>query len=398
MEPEEEPMAYSLFSSNNGKWYDASQLVHDIEYTTSLESQPGKLTFMVEKDPTGKYQVSIGSVVRFYSDKRLVFEGKVFTVETDRTDVYRITAYDALRYLKNSNCILVENMSLNDLFAKIINAYGLKGTTTKWIYEQLKSSTVPPLETHNFWDKTCFDILDYYMSSVGTKLYANSVAPLKGENSTANVISRLYLRCKGETIQMRELRYDFWYNEDGTPRTKFLKIGDGSLLTDYNYKVDIDNDVYNRFMFVYNNKDATSEGSDETHEQVQKKQLFAGIDSGHIVTNTNTSLDGKAIGENTIPKWGVLCKVIEVNTLEYPNLIAEYMKAAVEFYNQPSRTLKIDALGYDGVYAGSGFFLELSKLGVTMPVYVVSATHRYNADEHTMELEVSTNKDMRAFL
>ena len=58
---------------------------------------------MVEKDPTGKYQVSIGSVVKFYSDKRLVFEGKVFTVETDRTDVYRITAYDALRYLKNSN-------------------------------------------------------------------------------------------------------------------------------------------------------------------------------------------------------------------------------------------------------------------------------------------------------
>ena len=289
-------------------------------------------------------------------------------------------------------------MTLNDLFSKIINAYGLKGSTTNWIYEQLKSSTVPPLETHNFWDETCFDILDYYMSSVGTKLYANSVAPLKGDNSTTNVVSRLYLRCKGDTIQLRELRYDFWYNEDGTRRTKFLKIGDGSLLTDYNYKVDIDNDVYNRFMFVYNDKDATSEGSDETHEQVQKKQLFAGIDSGHIVSNTNTTLDGKAIGENTIPKWGVLSKVIEVNTLEYPNLIAEYMKAAVEFYSQPSRTLKIDALGYDGVYAGSGFFLELSKLGITMPVYVTSATHRYNADEHTMELEVSTNKDMRAFL
>ena len=56
--------------------------------------------------------------------------------------------------------------------------------------------------------------------------------------------------------------------------------------------------------------------------------------------------------------------------------------------------MKIEALGFNGINAGDGFVFRLNKLGIENMVYVLSATHHYNADIHTMTLEVSTAKNM----
>ena len=56
--------------------------------------------------------------------------------------------------------------------------------------------------------------------------------------------------------------------------------------------------------------------------------------------------------------------------------------------------MKLEALGYNGVNAGDGFLLRLKKLNYEGMVYVISATHNYGSDMHTMSLEVCTAKNM----
>lgn len=389
-------MLISYFEGNKGKTYNVSDIVHDIEYTTSLDSQPGKLTFMLEKDNSDSLRVGVGSPVQFFSNGKAVFYGKVFNIETDISDVYKVVAYDMMRYLKNSDSILVDETfsGIDQLMAKIMNAYNLKYRIADWVDEV----NLQPLDSHYFSNDTLFDMLQYYMDIESERLTKSlkSGSVYKSKESD-NLLVRLYLKCNLNTIELREVMYDFLYDENGEKKTKALLIGDESLMTNYNYKVDIDKDTYNRLIFVYNEEDTSTTSTDDTNTQVKEKQMFAAMDAGHVISNTGTSLDGTTIGENTMSKWGILSKVIELKNIEASNKLDEYMKASLEMYSQPNRTLRINAIGYDGLFAGSGFYLHLSKLGVNYPVYIVSATHRYNADEHMMELEVSTNLNMRKF-
>lgn len=387
-------MAYRMFiakiEDTSTDLFEVSEIVHNIEYTTSLESQPGKLSFMLEKDTSNVLDIRIGSPVQFTSDGKGIFYGNIFTIETDSTDVYRVVAYDKMRYLKNSDCILCdETHTLETLFKKILDAYNLQGNLGKWKNEV----KLQPLVEHYFNNETLFDILEYYMMAEIDRLTKNATSTSVYKDS--DILVRPYLRCNYNKIEMGEIMYDFLYDENGKKRTEFLQIGDESLMTDYRYKVDIDKDTYNRFIFVYNEK---SSNSKDTNTQVEKKQMFASMDAGHTISNTNTSLDGTKIGENTLSTWGVLTKIIELKSIEQSNMLDEYMKACVEIYSMAKRTLKINAIGYDGIKAGSGFYLHITKLGIDYPVYVVSATHRYDAESHTMELEVSTNDNMRMFL
>lgn len=395
-------MAYTMFISyikdgkNSYETFDVTNIVHSIEYTTSLDSQPGKLTFMLEKDSSNTLKIGVGSPVQFFSDGKAIFYGKIFVIETDMSDVYKVTAYDPLRYLKNSDSVIVDEnySSIEELFNDIVKFNNLEGKLASW----KKQVNLQPLEPHNFPNDTLFDILNYYMQ-IESERMTKSLKPnsLYLTNNPSNLLTRLYLKCNLNKIEMREILYDFLYEEDGTKKTSFLLIGDESLLVNYNYKVDIDKSTFNRLIFVYNEEDADSTSTD-TNTQVKEKQVYAAMDAGYEINLPNSSLNGQKIGENTISRWGVLSKIIELKNIEIQEKLEEYMKVAIEVYSQPNRTLKVNAIGYDGIYAGSSFYLHLSKLGVNYPVYVVSATHRYEADEHMMELEIATNSNMRKFL
>ena len=392
-------MAYTLFTSyedENGKPYifDVSQLAHDIRLTTSLESQARRLTFQLERDPYDKFKIAIGSQVQFFSSTRCLFFGKVFTIETDLSDVYMVVAYDKMRYLKNEDAVLVDSTyKLDTLFNNIMEKYSLAHEVSNWT----KQVTLSNLEEHHFWNKSLFDILDYYMRLEEIRL--NIPYDIASQISESNIIKRrFYLKCDVNRIQLREVYYDFLYEEDGTPKTKFLLIGDNSLLTNYRYKVDIDNNVYNRFIFVANEENQNSAQSDDTNTQVNEKQLVAAIDAGYRISNTDTSLDNTKIGENTLMTWGILSTIITLDNAEEKNKLSVYMKSVVESMSQANKTLKLNAIGNDDIAAGSAFFLYLSKLGMSFPVYVLSATHVFDEGEHTMELDVCTNANMRNFL
>lgn len=447
--------------------WDISELVHDIEYTTSIMGQAGKLSFAIEKD-TGNsgFQISMGDCVLFWHNDNKVFKGYIFSAETNIDESFRVVAYDQLRYLQfHSNEIIKDDMNIEDVFNKIILEVGIPKENTKIVGNIDKSIKI---KSKIFTDTSYYEILKYAIDwtnsfaltaevenlqeiKIGDEVFysggksyagANDTSPatsnrvsgnakvtnisangihkyhLRGDLASSNnsnvygwvdestitnitTMNKLldnfyYLRDNFGTLELRETKYCGTYDENGNKIQNWLIIGDGSLLTDYTYQVDIDRNTFNEFLFMYNPKNKNSSDS-ETNKQVQGATLVGAIQAGSTIQKTGTSLDNTKVGENTIPKWGKLRKIVTVNDVSDKDLLAKYMKINVEHFNQPTRSLKLSALGYDGVYAGDTFHLLLGKLQMNTAVYVLNATHRYNGDMHTMELEVNTSPDIKVF-
>ena len=395
-----------IYNNENSEGFDVSEIVHGIEYTTSILGQAGKLTFTLEKDPNNILKIGVGSLVKFWhSDnntekEKPIFMGNIFTIGTTERNDYRVVAYDQLRYLQNHNNFVIPHNEhdLKYYFGLICEqenfTYWKIGNWIKYVDKSVK------IAGNNFVDYSDFDILQYCMNEYALHCYLR----IKTENITPDYIMsgigkikrtfytpKFYLKDNFGVLELREILTDFIYDDYGNEKKEFLVIGDESLLTSYDYEIDIDKDTSNEFYFMYNKKDDNSNESTETNKQVNEKSLLVSFQAGVPISGTNTKLDGQTIGNNTIPKWGKLRKFVTLSTSKISSEVRLYMEQLVSIYNQPTRKMRINAIGLDGVVAGSSFVLKLDKLGINYSTYVISATHRYDADHHTMELEVNAN-------
>lgn len=395
--------------------FDVSEIVHDIEYTTSILGQAGKLTFTLEKDltPNSEFQIDVGSLVKFWhSDdddekEKPVFLGHVFTVSTDSAESCRVVAYDSTRYLQNhENLIIPERENNLEYFFNLICTMEKFGKSEIVNWNKYITGNVG-IRGQVFQDESAFNILlfcmeDYAVSNflyITAKNFNMIEAGLNGMKiRTAHVTPRFYIRDNFGTLQLREIFTDFIYNDDGTEKNEFIIVGDESLLTDYQYEVDIDKDTFNEFYFMYNKTKNGANNTTETNRQVDEKSLIVALQAGTEIKNTNTKLDGQVIGEDTIPKWGSLRKIITLNDSTLDGNAVFYIKELVELFNKPTRSMRISALGYDGLYAGNSFIFSLKKLKINYPAYIISATHRYDGGSHTMDLEVNTNPMMELYV
>lgn len=367
----------------NGEGYDISEIVHSIEYTTSILGQPGKLSFIVEKDPNDILQMALGNMIKFWTVDEFkqetgVFQGYIFNIGTDGTEAYRVLAYDQMRYLQNHDDWDMSGKSLPEVFEYICGKCQLN-------YEVF---AIPDRSTKVnekiFIDASYFEMLQYAIDWTNTYQRPERTNDL-------DIGVYWYIRDNFGTLQLREVKYCSSHDENRLPVDDYLIIGDESLLMDYQYEVDIDKNTFNEFYFTYNDK---SKAAATTNTQVQRPTPVGAIQAGTPISGTNTSLDGQTIGDDTIPKWGKLRKYVSVNDISDKDLLAEYMRLNVEHFNEPGRSIKLSALGYDGIYAGSTFVLRLKKLEIDYMVYVISATHKYDGDTHTMDLEINTNSGM----
>lgn len=344
--------------------FDVSSLAHDMTYTSSLMGQPGKLTMTLEKDPNGILTMTVGDKVLFLDeDGSRVFSGKIFTLGTDRSDSYSVTAYDQMRYLQNHDYINLdgeENKSLQDIFVKICTQGGFT--------YQIKTPCMEPLEPHLFIDQSYFEILQYCIEQ--TNLKTNR---------------QYFVRDRGGILELNEITANFGKvdNSPNIPQMPSLNvegplgdfmgspliIGDGSLLTDYRYEVDIDKETCTEVYLMESIKNS-SVNSDK--EKTDKKLVYAQI-----------SADKAA-------KWGRLRKIINIKEQQSEEKLKEYAMLELEVYAKSSKTMRLEALGYP-LYAGDGFKLMLDKLGLNISMYVMAVTHTYG-DIHTMSLDVSTGE------
>lgn len=463
-------MSYTMhiIDQESSDIFDVSELVFDINHTTTLQGQPGKLTFNLKKDPNNILQISMGSVVKFWCDKVPIFYGFIFNIKVNREETYQVIAYDQMRYLKNHNYLFMKDMNLIDVFNQICTHEKIK--KSKILGKAKFLNTSNNLEPHHFNDVSDFEILQYAINEtnifttkkdfdkktkilsvgaivnyIGGESFVSPTAKLpatinrtagtatitiikegathkyhiKGitsnvygwvdessisleNNNFSNLIDQSYyfIRDNFGTLELNDIESNVkyrrtgieggmtkvwtgkeWYKYDETLRENLepLIIGDESLLTDYTYELDIDKDTYNQLVLMDTIK--------ETSETKDKDK------SNKIVSYAEQD-------DESVKKWGVLRKIVNLKT-NYTEAdsatkkrIEEYVKLSLLEGAQINKTLKLEALGYNGVNAGDGFLLRLKKLGIEQMMYVISATHHYDSNKHTMSLDVSTSKNL----
>ena len=208
-----------LQNSNDGTIYNISDLAEEIEVYSTIEGDAGKLTCLLQKDPNDLLNISNGSIISFIVDGKGFFFGYVFKIGTDDEENYQITAYDQMRYLKNSDIYAIKNLTASGIFSKICKDKGLR--------YNIKVPTKYIPDAYVYDNKTLYNIIERGMNLAS--LYDKK---------------RYFVKDNFGTIVWSEL---------GAEKTN-IQLGDNTSVTSYRYEKTIDSDVYNQIKLYRNNK------------------------------------------------------------------------------------------------------------------------------------------------
>lgn len=113
---------YELLIENGNHFY--SPAVNGVvEWRTDRRGSPGKLTFSVVND--GIIKMAEGNAVRLVKDGTPLFFGFIFTLKRDKKQIIDVTALDQLRYLKNKDSYVYENLTASKVIEMIAADFNL---------------------------------------------------------------------------------------------------------------------------------------------------------------------------------------------------------------------------------------------------------------------------------
>ncbi len=303
---------------------DYAEVVTEAEFSSQRFDAPGKLTFSSIEE--GSNSIEMGSPVTLAVDGKPVFKGYVFTAERNRYGETTYTAYDQLRYLKANASYTFEAMTLGQIISRIASDFGLKTgklEDTGYAFPCLIKE-----------DESCLDIIFEALSQ------------------TIIQTGRIF----NFYDQAGELTLTEAKNMCGT-----TLVGDGSLVTDYTYKCDIDSNTYNRIKLVRPNSE-TGKADVYLHEDTE-----------------------------TIKKWGLLQYYDQVdenlNEAQIDQMCAQYL----QYYNRIMQTLTLEGLGVIGIRAGSIVPVRIGAihdLNVLRLLLAEKVTHTFEEGVHTMSITV----------
>lgn len=312
-----------IASKKTGKMLECSRCVQEITYTTNRTGSPGQLDFTIIK--AGELSFLEGDVVRFSVDGQLVFYGWVFTKTKDRWGVINVTCYDRLRYLKANASYAFYGETASSILKQIAGDFQLDlGEVADTGY------AIPSLLEE---DQCCIDIINDAIQQ--TLLNTGKIYVL-------------YDNGKGLSLKAPE---DMKSN---------VLIGEKSLLTDYTYKTDIDEQTYNSIKLVRPN------------EETGRADVYIVQDS------------------STIGRWGLLQLYQTVDGDANEAQIMAQAQSSLKYYNRRMRTLSFSSLGVVGLRAGMMVLMKVPDLGdISLDQYVLleKVTHTFRSDDHTMEIE-----------
>jgi hypothetical protein len=216
------PIFEVIIDNRDGTMWNVSQLVSEASWKTSRIGKAGQLQLTVVRNPLHNEQqliINPGDVVRVRMDGEKLFYGYVFILEETHERELRITAYDQLRYLMESDSYVRTNVTATQVIRDNVLAVGL----------------------------ILGDLAD-----TGHKIprFLQDGQP------------RLDIICKAldETLMADERLFVFYDDagnlvlRDVEDMTVDLILGDGSLVYGYSSKREIDSDTYNRVKLVKDNK------------------------------------------------------------------------------------------------------------------------------------------------
>lgn len=442
--------------------WDVSTLAHNIEYSTSLLAQPGKLTFTLERDPNKLLKLEIGLRVIFKHDGKGIFNGFIFKIETSNKGTYSITAYDSLRYFKNHDYKTIGEgeRTMKDIFIDVCTAMNLDYKVVGYA-----ASDKEKLHKHAWLDKSYFEMMNECIEEMNQRSVSVRVYDSNGQyfdeekkqyyferydtaESQQKIPKKFFVKDDFGVVtltdidsnwKIREVEKVLMQNKSAYESNPILLnkveinpyiIGDESLLTGYNYSLDIDSDSYNEVIFMKNNsgnksaekatvlsaeptgwKDRIKQGHATTNDgiwayqewkagrypnagpktvawlsdEIEKtiKGQLKNSDVSHAATEMRTDFQ---------KKWGILRHIAALNDGYSDAQLEEYTKLFLEENMRIKKRISLEALGIDGMDAGDGLVFSLKRLNVEAEkMYIISATHHYNADMHTMSLDVCTD-------
>lgn len=319
-------MVYELIilEKRTGNAWDAAPQVQSATYTTNRTGSPGTLKFTV--NASGGLSFVEGDPVRFSVDGQLIFLGWVFTKSRDRHAVIEVTCYDQLRYLKASASYCFTGRTAGEIITEIAEDFQL--TVGRL------DNTGYPIPTLIMEEKSCLDIIS---TAIQRTLLATGTLYTFFDDGGA-----LSLREAGSMVG------------EGV-------VGTCSLLTDYSYKTDIDQQTYNSIKLSRPN------------EATGRADVFQVMDSGNI------------------GKWGLLQLYQTVDEAMNDAQVESQARAMLKYHNRRFRTLKVQALGILGLRAGQMLMMDVDHLGdinLHGLVLLERVSHTFKNDLHTMDFDV----------
>ena len=310
-------------NKSSGRIWECSNSVEQVTWTTERTGSPGTLKFTVLK--AGALSYTEGDAVRFSVDGKLQFFGWVFTKSKNRWGEIETTCYDRLRYLKANASYAFYAQTAGDILRQIAADFQIGVGEV--------ADTGYPIPSFCAEDESCLDIIgdvvQQTLLATGQVYVAfddgNGLALRRPQDMISNVV-----------------------------------IGERSLLTDYTYKTDIDEQTYNSIKLVRPN------------EETGMADVFLAEDSYNIT------------------QWGLLQLYQTVDGDVNDAQVKAQAAASLEYYNRRMRTLRVSSLGVPGLRAGQMVLMKVPGLGdINLEQYVLleQVTHTWENDVHTMEFE-----------
>lgn len=118
-------MSFELLSySVNHKRYLLPVVKDEVRWVTERAGSPGRLEFSYIRDSALK--LLEGDPVRFTVGGRPVFYGYLFSKRRDSAHEPEVVCYDQLRYFKNRDTLVYQNLTAGGLVKRLAQNYGLK--------------------------------------------------------------------------------------------------------------------------------------------------------------------------------------------------------------------------------------------------------------------------------
>ena len=274
---------------------------------------------------------TVGSTVRLKVDGVRMFVGFVFQTSIDKYGVMSFTAYDNLRYLKNTfSNYYPKTYKIKEVIDDIATSFELP---VGYIED------IPDQGTHLMIDNEC--ALDVICRLV----------------DTAMVLTGRILVFYADDKSHLTLRYADDMISD-------VLIGDNSLATEYSLSVSIDEDTYNQ-IFLYR----TSEGM-------------------------GRRIAGTAQDDSTKLLWGPLRLTESIDDIMSEAQLTDRADKMLAMKDRPTKSMTITALGIVGLRAGMMINIHFPSIpddiSKKQTVILDSVTHNFEDGNHTMTLEVHT--------
>lgn len=319
-------MNYQLIitEKRTGKLWNAASCVKSATYTTNRTGSPGTFKFTIQK--SGDLSFVEGDMVSFTVDGTLVFFGYVFTKVKDRWGSIDVTCYDQMRYLKANASYSFYGQKAGDIIKQIAEDFQLD-------ISQIDDTgyAIPSLIETN---QSCLDIIQGAV-----------------EQTLLNTGQLYVFFDDGKGLSLRK-------PEDMKAN---VMIGDKSLVLDYSYKTDIDEQTYNYVKVAMPNEE-----------------------TGHADVHI-------AKDEDNIARWGMLQLYQKVDGSDNAAQLKAQAAATLKYYNRRLRTLKVSALGVLGLRAGQMILMQIKGLGdidLNQWLLIEKITHNFENDKHTMNIDL----------